>query len=154
MRRRILALAFDSPADARQAMDVALRLHERREIAVHDAVMVTRREDGEVVLDEPVDSTAVAAAVPAALVGALIGALFAGPAGFLTGAVVAGAIGILLAKKLETGISERLLRELADSTKPGQTILALETGPAEPTWHDRCCQQGKEDTDEDHDRGS
>src|SRR5205085_140007 len=103
-----------------------LRLHERHEIALHDAVMVTRREDGLLDIDEPVDATAVAAAVPAALVGALVGAVIAGPLGFLVGAILAGGVGVLIAKYFETGISDRLLVELTRSALPGQTILALE----------------------------
>jgi uncharacterized membrane protein len=128
MPRRIIALLFDSGDQANEAMQVAMRLHERHEIAVHDAVMVTRRENGELAIDQPCDSTAVAATVPAALVGALCGAVVAGPLGFLVGAVLAGGAGVLLAKFFEGGISDRLVRELAKGARPGQTVLALELG--------------------------
>ena len=129
MPRRIIAVLFDSGKQAADAMQVAMRLHDRHEIAVHDAVMVTCREDGELAIDQPVDSTAVAAAVPAAMVGALAGAVVAGPLGFLIGASVAGSAGVLIAKFFEGGISQRLLRELAKGARPGQTVLALDLGP-------------------------
>jgi uncharacterized membrane protein len=132
MPRRIIALLFDTGHDANEALQVAMRLHERKEIAVHDAVMVTRRENGELAIDEPCDSTAIAATVPAAMVGGLFGAVVAGPLGFLIGAVLAGGAGVLIAKFFEGGISDRLVHELAKGARPGQAVLALELG----TSHD------------------
>jgi uncharacterized membrane protein len=67
----------------------------------------------------------VAIAVPSSLVGALIGTLIAGPLGLLIGGVLAGGGGAVAARLIDTGIPNRVVRELSERTQPGQTSLAL-----------------------------
>jgi uncharacterized membrane protein len=122
---RIVALAFDSPLKAQEALLAALRLQERQLITVHDAVFVLRGETGTLEVTQSLDPTTVAAAVPSSLFGALIGTLVAGPLGFLIGGVLAGGTGAMVAKLVDTGIPHRVVVELQELTKPGQTVLAL-----------------------------
>jgi uncharacterized membrane protein len=124
-------MAFDSLAEASEAMKLALDLQRRRLIVVYDAVVVSRSDDGELMLDEPADVTSIAVAVPAVLLGAFFGTLIAGPLGFLVGAVGAGGIGVVIAKWLDQGISDRTLVELEQRARPGQTILALQVGTSD-----------------------
>jgi uncharacterized membrane protein len=123
--RRIVALAFESHLKAHEAMLAALRLQDQNFITIHDAVFVTRFEDGQIEVTETVDPTPVAAAVPSSLFGALVGTLVAGPLGFLIGGVLAGGGGALAAKLIDTGIPDRVVGELQELTIPGQTVLAL-----------------------------
>jgi uncharacterized membrane protein len=123
--RRIVALAFDSSLRAQEAMLAALGLQENKLLTVHDAVLVRRAADGSVEVSESTDPTPVAAAVPSGLVGALVGTLIAGPLGFLIGGVLAAGGGALAAKLIDTGIPDRIVHELRDLTRPGQTVLAL-----------------------------
>lgn len=130
---RIIALSFDSPPLAQQALHAAWRLHEQHRLAVHDAVVVSA-ERGPATVVESLDPAPVAAAVPSSLVGALVGSIVAGPLGFLIGGLVAGAAGVLVTKLVDTGIPHRLVAWLRHSTKPGQAVVALlvtdEQGPA------------------------
>jgi len=123
--QRIVALAFDSPLLAQQALLAALSLQENGELALHDAVFVSRTEEAPAEVIETMDPTAVAAAVPSSLFGALVGTLVAGPLGFLIGGVLAGGTGALVAKLIETGIPDQVIQQLRELTKPGQTVLAL-----------------------------
>lgn len=123
--RRIIALAFDSALKAQEALLAALRLQEEELLTLHDAVFVNRSEDGHTEIVETSDPVPVAAAVPSSLFGALIGTLVAGPIGFLVGGVLAGGGGALAAKLIDTGIPDRVVGELQELTKPGQTVLAL-----------------------------
>jgi uncharacterized membrane protein len=123
--RRIVALALDTPERAQEAMDSALRLQERGLIEVHDAVFVLRHRDGTVEIVDSPSAAPVAAAVPSTLFGALVGTLIAGPLGLLIGGVLAGGSGAIAAKLIATGIPSRVVAELQELTRPGQTVLAL-----------------------------
>src|SRR5262245_18006626 len=90
---RIVALAFDSPELAQEALLAARRLEEEHLLTVHDAVIISRRSRRRAQVTGRTDPTPVAAAVPASLVGAVIGSLVAGPFGFLVGGVVGGSSG-------------------------------------------------------------
>src|SRR5438046_2449543 len=109
---RTVALAFDSPLFAQEAMLAALRLQDNGLLAVHDAVFVRRDERGEITVTETTDPTPVAAAVPSTLFGALVGTLVAGPIGFLVGGLVGGGAGALAAKLIDTGIPDRTVERL------------------------------------------
>lgn len=124
-QQRTVALAFDSPLLAQEAMLAALRLQDSGLLALHDAVFVTRDERGELAVTETMDPTPVAAAVPSTLFGALVGTLVAGPIGFLVGGLVGGGAGALAAKLIDTGIPDAIVARLRVLTKPGQTVLAL-----------------------------
>lgn len=124
--RRIVALAFDSADEAREAMRAAQQLQEAELITVHDSVFIARDPGGRIeVTDADGDPTPLAAAVPCSLLGALVGTLVAGPLGFLIGGVVAGSSGALVAKLVDTGIPQHVVGELRELARPGQTVLAL-----------------------------
>jgi len=123
--RRLVALGFDSPLRAQEALIATLRLQEQKLLDLHDAVLVSRHGQGSPEVTETMDPTAVAAAVPSALLGALVGTLVAGPLGFLIGGVLAGGAGAIAAKLVSTGIPYCTILALQDLTRSGQTVLAL-----------------------------
>ena len=122
---RVVALAFGTHARAVEALQTALELADRDLMTLHDAVFVERHLDGSVEVTPSAHAAPAAAAVPSSLFGALVGTLVAGPLGLLVGGVLAGGGGALAAKLIETGISHRVVGELQDLTRPGQTVLAL-----------------------------
>lgn len=122
--RRIVALAFDSPLLAQEAMLAAMRLQDQDLLRVHDAVLVARHEDGRTEVTT-LDPTPLAAAVPSSLFGALVGTLVAGPFGLVVGGAIGGGAGALVAKLVDTGIPHRVVSELQEIARPGQTVLAL-----------------------------
>lgn len=120
----IVALAFESPPLAHQALHEARRLHEQHRLELHDVVVVSA-EDGPARVVESMDPTPLAVAVPSTLFGALVGALVAGPLGFLIGGVIAGSTGVLVTKLVDTGIPHRLVAMLRKIAKPGQAVVAM-----------------------------
>ncbi len=120
-----MAIAFASSERAHEAFSTAVRLADQELMTLHDAVFVQRDPDGTVEVEPAVHAAPVAAAVPSSLFGALIGTLIAGPLGLLVGGVIAGGGGALAAKLIETGIPHRIVVELQELTRPGQTVLAL-----------------------------
>jgi uncharacterized membrane protein len=125
MADHIVALAFDSPLSAQEALLAALRLQEQHKLALHDAVFVSRPSLAPAEVTETTDPTPVAAAVPSSLFGALVGTLLAGPIGLIVGGVLAGGTGALAAKLIDTGIPDDVIQHLRMNTKPGQSVLAL-----------------------------
>ena len=122
---KVVALTFGSPELAHEALQPALKLADDGMLVVHDAVFVERHPDGTVEVASSAHTAPVAAAVPSSLFGMLIGTLVAGPLGLLIGGVLAGGSGALVAKLIEHGIPHKVVAELQDLTKPGQTLLAL-----------------------------
>jgi uncharacterized membrane protein len=122
---RIVALAYDSFPDAEEALASALRFQDDNLITVEDAVFVSRAPDGQVTVTQHSDPMPLAAAVPSSLFGALVGTLVAGPLGFLIGGVLAGGGAALVTRIVEAGIPERVVGELQELTRPGQTVLAM-----------------------------
>jgi uncharacterized membrane protein len=123
--RRIVAIAFDSPLRAREALLATLRLEEAGLLVLHDAVFLNRSTSGDVEIVETSHPEPVAMAVPTSLLGALVGTLLAGPIGLIVGGVLGGGGGALAARLVDTGIPARLVEELGALTQPGQTSLAL-----------------------------
>ncbi len=122
---RVVALAFETPDRAAQALASAVRMAEDGLITIHDAVFVHRHDDGTVEIEESIHTAPIAAAVPTSLFGMLVGTLVAGPLGLLVGGALAGGGGALVAKLIDTGIPHKVVGELQDLTRPGQTVLAL-----------------------------
>jgi uncharacterized membrane protein len=121
---RILALSFDAPSLAHQALHAALALQDDAALAVHDAVVISGDASGAHVV-ATMDPMPVAAAVPGSLLGALVGTLLAGPLGLLLGGALGGGGGAIVAKLVDTGIPHDALAALRDSVAPGRHVLAL-----------------------------
>ena len=123
--RIVVAIAFDSPLLAQEALLASLRLQDEGLLDLHDAVFISRPGRAPAQVTETTDPTPVAAAVPASLVGAIVGTLLGGPIGFLIGGVLGGSTGAVAAKIYDSGISDQLVAQLRHSTAPGQSVLAL-----------------------------
>jgi len=122
--QRIIALAFDTPGLAHEALQSATRLADDELMTIHDAVLVDRSVDGRTHV-ERAGAPSIAAIVPSLLAGAVVGALVAGPVGFLIGGVLVGVGAALVIKLVASSIPHHVVGELRERTRPGQTVLAL-----------------------------
>lgn len=121
----ILALAFDSPLRAQQAVLSVLRLDELGLASLEDAVILRRRGRGHAHVTGRSDPLTPAAAVSSSLIGAVVGTLVAGPLGMLVGGVLAGGTGALASRHWTAHIPHRLLVQLSARALPGETVLVL-----------------------------
>ena len=88
-------------------------------IEMEDVVVVTKNEKGKVKLHQAVNLTA-AGAVGGTFWGMLIGLIFLNP---LLGAAVGAGAGAISGKLSDIGISDKFMKELAETFKPGSSAL-------------------------------
>jgi len=123
--RKLIVLGFDSRLKAEEALLAATRLQVEGEIVLHDAVFVTKDEDGTTHVTETVDETPGDAALSGSFWGMLFGTLLAGPVGTVVGGAVSAGASALVAKLVDIGISDAAIKQLRETISTGTTALAL-----------------------------
>ena len=117
--RNLVVIGFDNAADAFELRAALARMQTQYLIEMEDAVVVTRDDKGAVQLHQAVNLTA-AGAVGGAFWGTLIGLLFLNP---LLGAAVGAGSGALSGKLSDLGISDKFIKDLSATLKPGTAAL-------------------------------
>ena len=97
-------------------------------IEMEDVVVVTKNEKGKVKLHQAVNLTA-AGAVGGTFWGMLIGLIFLNP---LLGAAVGAGAGAISGKLSDIGISDKFMKELAETFTPGSSALFVLVRKATP----------------------
>jgi uncharacterized membrane protein len=122
---KLLVISFDDPLRAQEFLLATSRLQRAEEIRLHDAVFITRAEDGTSHVRETTDITPGQAGMGAGVWGLLLGTLFGGPiGGLVVGAATAGG-GALYAKLVDNGIKDATVAALREAVPPGRTAVAL-----------------------------
>src|SRR5690349_21813596 len=103
----LLAIVYPDERTALTVRDTLMRLQRERLVSLADAVVVTKRQDGRVDLNQP--SLAAAGAASGALWGTVIGMLYFAP---LLGMVAGAAGGALSGKLSDYGIEDDFMKEL------------------------------------------
>jgi len=115
----LVVIGLDSAADAFEMRAALARMQAEYLIEMEDAVVVTRDTDGKVQLHQAVNLTAVGAA-RGLFWGSLMGLLFMNP---LLGAAMGAGAGALSGAMTDLGISDRFMKELGETFKPGTAAL-------------------------------
>ncbi len=123
--RKLIVLGFDSRLKAEEALLASTRLQTEGEIVLHDAVFVTKDEDGTTRVTETVDESPGDAALSGSFWGMLFGTILAGPVGMVVGGAVSAGTSALVAKLVDIGISDAAIKQLRETIAPGTTALAL-----------------------------
>jgi uncharacterized membrane protein len=123
-RQDILAIVLDKPTRANEVLLALANLQSEAKVLLHDAVIVTKGEDGRAHVQETTDVTPLRGAMGGAWWGLLASLLVAGPAGI---AVVLGgaAAGALYGKLVDRGLEDEWVRGMADWIDPGTSALLL-----------------------------
>lgn len=123
--RKLLVIGFDNPLRANEFLLAVTRLQQAGDVTVHDAVFVRRGADGKSQVQETTDISAGRGAMGGAVWGLLLGTLLGGPIGGLIGGAATAGSGALLAKLIDTGIKDDVIKKLRTTVCPGTTALAL-----------------------------
>lgn len=115
----LVAIVFDDETTAFEMRAALLKMQTQYLIDMEDSVVVTKTQKGTIKLDQAVNLTA-AGAVGGGFWGMLIGLLFLNP---LIGAAIGAAAGAVSAQFQDIGINDQMMRDLAQSFKPGSSAL-------------------------------
>jgi uncharacterized membrane protein len=117
----LIVIAYDSEEKAEAARTKVLELQKEYLIELGDAVVAVRRDNGDVKLNQLVNTTA-AGAASGGMWGALVGLLFLNP---LVGAALGAGVGALSGRFTDVGIDDKFMKDAAAALTPGQAALCL-----------------------------
>jgi uncharacterized membrane protein len=117
----LLVIAFPSEAKAEEVRQKLLSLQKDYVIALGDAVVAVKQPDGQIKLNQLINTTAVGA-VSGAFWGTLIGLIFLMP---VVGAAVGAASGAIGGKLSDFGIDDQFMKDVSNAISPGSAALFL-----------------------------
>lgn len=117
----LIAISYPDVATAQTVRDKLLELQKQQLIALEDAAVVERKQDGKIKLHQ-INSTTGFGAASGALWGGLIGLLFFMP---LLGMALGAAGGAAGGAMTDIGVDDKFMKELADKLEPGTAALFL-----------------------------
>jgi len=117
----LVVIAFPTEARAEEIRDKILGMQKEYLIDLADAVVAVKREDGQIKLNQMVNTTAMGAA-SGTMWGAIIGMIFLMP---LAGAALGAASGAIGGALTDIGINDKFMKDVAGAIAPGQAALFL-----------------------------
>lgn len=115
----LIAIAYDDEHKAEEVRLTLLKLQQEYLIDLEDAVVVVKKPNGKVKLNQVTNLPAFGA-VQGTFWGLLIGVLFLSP---ILGAAVGAASGAIAGALSDIGVNDDFMKELAQSLKPGSSVL-------------------------------
>jgi uncharacterized membrane protein len=122
--QEILAIVLDKPSRASELLLALANLRSEGKIALHDAVIVAKDDDGRAQVVETVDVTPMRGALAGTWWGMLGGLLIGGPV-FLGAAIGGAAAGALYGKLVDRGLEDQWVKDMAAWIDPGTSALLL-----------------------------
>lgn len=120
----ILAIVLDKPNRASELLLAMANLAGEGKLAMHDAVIVSKDDEGRMKVVETVDVTPAKGALSGTWWGMLAGLLIGGPV-FLGAALGGAAAGALYGKLVDKGLEDRWVKDMAAWIDPGTSALLL-----------------------------
>ena len=117
----LVVVAFDDEEKAFAVRDTMVRMQKEHLVALEDAAVAVRRQDGKVKVHQAV-SLVGAGAFGGAFWGFLIGIIFLMP--FL-GAAIGAATGALSGKFKDLGVDDNFIKEITNALQPGNSAIFL-----------------------------
>lgn len=115
----LVAVLFDDETTAFEMRTALMKMQKEHLIDLEDSVVVTRNEKGKIKLDQATNLTS-AGAVGGGFWGMLIGLIFLNP---LLGAALGATAGALSGRLADIGVDDKMMRDVAQSFKPGSSAL-------------------------------
>lgn len=120
----LVAVAFDGPGDAGQALKFIDRFQKKGTLKILNAAVLASDAQGNVSVKDTRDIDPKKGRLLGAITGGLIG-LAGGPVGAVVGALAGAGAGGLAEKKIDLGFSEPFLEGLTQYLKPGTSALIV-----------------------------
>jgi uncharacterized membrane protein/sporulation protein YlmC with PRC-barrel domain len=120
----LVAVAFDAPEDAGQALKLVERVQKQGTLKVLNAAVLVKDAEGNVTIKDTRDIDPKKGRRLGAVTGGLIG-LVGGPVGAVVGALAGVGAGGLAGKKIDFGFSDQFLDGLKQYLKPNTSALIL-----------------------------
>jgi uncharacterized membrane protein len=124
----LVAVVFNDETTAFEMRTALVKMQKQHLIELEDSVVVIRDRKGKTRLDQAVSLTS-AGAWSGGFWGLLIGMLFLNP---LLGAAVGAGAGALSARYTDIGLNDQMMKDLAQSFKPGTSALFVLIRKATP----------------------
>jgi uncharacterized membrane protein len=120
--RSLVVLGFDDLLAAQEMLTTLTRLSTEGTLLLQDAVFVTKNEKGKVHVQETTDASPGQAAMGGAFWGLLFGIILFIP---VIGMAIGAGTAALMAKLIDTGISDDFIKQLRERIEPGKVYLAV-----------------------------
>ena len=117
----LVVVAFDDEATAFKVRDTMARMQKEHLVALEDAAIAVRRQDGKVKIHQAV-SLVGGGAFGGAFWGFLIGLIFFVP---FFGAAIGAAAGALTGKFSDIGVDDKFIKQVGDTLQPGGSAIFL-----------------------------
>ena len=124
----LVVIGYDDPFRAEEVRLKLVKMQKDYLIDMEDAVVATKDKDGKVKLHQ-IFSTTKAGALTGGFWGTLVGLIFLNP---LLGMAVGAASGAAAGALSDVGISDRFMKELAETMKPDSSVLFVLVRKATP----------------------
>lgn len=120
----IIGVSFDKVTRAEEVLLALVHLQQEGEIAMSDAVVVVKEDDGKVRIHQTIDPTPGRSALTGSIWGMLVGLLFGGPV-FLAAAAAGAGGGALMAKLIDLGLDDDWVKDVGKWLDPGTSALLV-----------------------------
>lgn len=121
----LFGVSFRTPLRAREFLFALQGLANGGDIALRDAVIVVKDEQGSVRVTETIDPQPGRAAVSGAVWTGLLGLILGGPVGWLAGLGIGAGVGALTAKLIDIGIPDEWVDWFKDAVQPGTATAVV-----------------------------
>lgn len=121
----LVGISFEDVFRAREFMSAAGRLASKDQLALLDAVLIVKDDDGRTTVTETMDPQAGRSALSGAMWAGLFGLVLGGPVGWVAGVAAGAGAGVVAAKVIDLGISDDWVAWFRDAVKPGSATVAL-----------------------------
>ncbi len=128
----VIAIEFDDPLLAREALMAANRLGVRKSLELDDAAIVSKVK-GKVRILQTRDTDPIKGGSIGFWWGGLAGLLVAGLFGWLGGALIGAAAGWAFGRYRDIGINDDFMRSLGTTLQPGNALAVFQIPFAYPT---------------------
>ena len=118
----LVVIAFNDQHKADEVLLTLGRLKHDYLIALEDAAVVVRKQDGKIKIKQTTNVVG-PAAISGGIWGSLFGLLFAGPLGGLAVGATGATIGAVSAKLRDVRINDGFIRDVASALEPGSSAI-------------------------------